>query len=86
MKTKQARNIHAKRRLEERYGLNINRWQLRDMNLQIQSGKAQFIERQSNSRTVWRVQHEGRELFAVYHSGTNSIVTFLMPEWVLGVS
>ena len=80
--TKTARNAHAKRRGLQRYGLELNRLDLKAMNQQIQTGAAEFIRRQSLSRTIWKVKFQEKELFVVYHGKTHGIVTFLRPEWL----
>ena len=64
---------HAKTRASERYHVSLNRdhyWQLVK---HIQHGQAEFIQRTSNTRTVWRVDG----MVAVYSSRHKRIVTFL---------
>lgn len=48
---------------------------------QIQEGKAEFIRRQSNSRTVWRFWINGRPVRAVYSSTGHRIVTVLTSRY-----
>jgi hypothetical protein len=76
------RNQHAKIRAEDRYDVLLNHRELHLLTRQIMDGKAEFIYRVSGTKTVWKVQHYGRELFAMYHKKTNQIITFLRPEWV----
>lgn len=46
----------------------------------IQAGRAEYIRRQSNTRTWWYVQHHGITMLAVYDNRRNGIVTFLPME------
>lgn len=68
---------HAKRRALSRYGLALSRHHLDAIVLQIQSGKAKFVERQSNRVTLWEVSYEGHILPVVYDKIRKTCVTFL---------
>lgn len=72
-----AQRIHAKRRAQQRYGLTLNRQQMRELVAQIQNGKGIFLERQSLRVTLWRVEFEGRKCKVVYDSRRGVIVSFL---------
>ncbi len=80
MSKKSCQRIHAKRRLEERFGLTINRHQLRDLVLQIQSGKAEHLETQSNRISIKAVTVNGQKIAVVYDRNRQNIVTFLPKE------
>ena len=67
---------HAKTRAEERYNVSLNRDYYWRLVRQIQNGKAEFIQRTSNTRTVWRVDG----MIAVYSSRHKRIITFLPPQ------
>lgn len=77
-----AQRYHAKRRLLQRYGIELTDELRLDMISQIASGKAKFIERQSRRITVHLVRAE-QDTFvpAVYDSNRKEIVTFLLREW-----
>lgn len=72
-----AQRAHAKRRALERYGLEINRHQMREIVKQIQSGKAKHLLTQSNRTSVKLVSFNNTELIAVYDKLRKNIVTFL---------
>lgn len=74
---KKAQHLHAKRRFIERYGLEVNRKDLRFMINQIQNGKAKLIERQSHRVSKWRVKFADRNVYVVYDKMRKSIVTAL---------
>jgi hypothetical protein len=74
-KTAIDRRRHAKKRLSQRYGLEINRDTLDYLEGEIRAGRGTVLEVQSRKRRV--VLIEG--LLAVYKSG--QIVTFLPEEW-----
>lgn len=61
----------------ERYGIAFNNDDLQAMVLQIQTGKASLVNRESNRLTIWNVKHEDIEFQVVYDSSRGSIVTFL---------
>jgi hypothetical protein len=77
-----AQRRHAKRRAQERFGLEVNHEQYRELVRQIQVGKAQFIERQFRSRTHWWVTIDGKQARVVYDKDRHTIITFLPEESV----
>jgi hypothetical protein len=78
-----AQRAHAKRRLQERYGLTVNRHDLRDMVALIQGGHARMIERQSHRVTVWDLTFHGKEIRVVYDNLRKVVVTALLPTHTL---
>jgi hypothetical protein len=74
-----AQRVHAKRRAHARYGLTLNRRDLRAIVDQIQRGRARLIERQSNRLTLWIVTLRGQRTRVVYDAHRHSVVTFLPP-------
>lgn len=68
---------HAKRRIRERYGISVNRHQLRDIAEQIRQGRALFVERQSNRVTRWVVEYQGKKILVIYDSLRGNVVTAL---------
>ena len=77
---KEAEQRHALQRIHKRYGFKLSRKQLRSLIHQIQGGSARFIERESNNRSKFVVQHEGEELLVVYDKKRKMIVTALPTE------
>ncbi|HWR49899.1 MAG TPA: hypothetical protein VN428_02260, partial [Bryobacteraceae bacterium] len=69
--------IHAKRRCLERYGLNLNRHEYREVVQKIRDSKCEFVGRESLRLSHWRVEWGGQVLHAVYDSKHHAIVTFL---------
>ena len=78
----QAERRHARRRAQERYGLEFNGTMNKAIIAQIQSGKATFVEKQSHRVSVWDVQIEDGALARiVYDRERKQVVTFLpMPK------
>ncbi len=72
-----AERVHAKKRALERFGVTLNRHQLRSVVESIRSGRALFLERQSLARTLWLVDLLGQPARAVYGKSRGEIVTFL---------
>lgn len=72
-----AQRIHAKRRAYQRYGLVLNKWDLRELVTAIQSNKATHVEKRSNRVSEWDVQFHGETVRVVYDNMRKTIVTFL---------
>jgi hypothetical protein len=72
-----AQRVHAKRRAYERYGLTLNRLDLRGMVQQIQGGRAVFVERESLRLTRWIVVVHDLHVTVVFDAQRHAIVTCL---------
>jgi len=81
-KTPKILNAHAKRRAEERYGLVINKDARHEIVGMIQSNQASFVGKQSNTRSLWRVQYHDQSLNVVYDKARNTMCTVLPKEAV----
>lgn len=79
-KTSQVLSAHAKKRAEERYGLSLNHDQRREIVDMIQSQQAEFIGKQSNTRSLWRVQFQDQSLNVVYDKARRAMCTVLPKE------
>lgn len=77
MNKKQSQKAHARRRIEQRYGVSINRHKMRDFVLKIQNNDCVHVETQSNRVTVKKVLFEGTEYKVVYDKNRHVVVTFL---------
>ena len=80
MSKKTCQRIHAKRRLEERFGLTINRHQMRELVQQIHAGRAEHLETQSNRISIKAIMLNDRKIAVVYDCSRQTIVTFLPQE------
>ena len=70
--------FHAKRRARERFGLELNRQDLREIAGQIQNGKdARLLGQESLRLSHWMVSYQGTEMHAVYDKKRHQVVTFL---------
>ena len=70
---------HAKRRAMERYNVQLNRGQLKEIVGLIHTQKAKFIVRGSHRITFWSVPYNGTKMIAIYDSTRHTVVTFLPP-------
>ena len=77
MRKKLSERIHTKRRLQERYGLDLNRHELRKLVIQIQDATAEFLETQTNRISLWRVKHDEVSIDVVYDKKRGEIITAL---------
>lgn len=77
---REAQRVHAKRRAAERYGLILNRSDLREIVLAIQRQQATFLFKESNRLTHYALDFQGKRVVVVYDKQRKTIVTFLPPE------
>jgi hypothetical protein len=77
MKKKTCQNRHARRRAAARFGINMGPRFHEELVTAIQTGKASFVEKQSNRISVWDVDYEGKVARIVYDRIRKQIVTFL---------
>jgi hypothetical protein len=85
MTATQAGEIHARRRILERFGLRLSKRSIDRLVCDIRGGRAIRLKRQSVSRTIYavRLEYHDQWLPVVYSRVRKSIVTVL-PESVLG--
>lgn len=79
-KTPKILNAHAKKRAEERYGLNLNKEARHEIVQMIQKNQAEFVGKQSNNRTLWRVTYQDQPLNVVYDKARSTMCTVLPKE------
>lgn len=73
----QSNRIHAKKRAWRRYGLVLNRNDLREIVQKIQAGRGTCLGRTSLARSKWQVEHQGRTLVVVYDKKRHVVITVL---------
>ena len=76
-KTPKILNAHAKRRAEERYGINLNKEARHEIVQAIQSNRAEFVAKQSNNRSLWKVSYQDESLNVVYDKQRGTLCTVL---------
>ena len=79
-KTPKILNAHAKKRAEERYGLNLNKEARHEIVSMIQTNQAEFVGKQSNNRSLWRVNYQNQSLNVVYDKARSTMCTVLPKE------
>ena len=80
---KYAQRVHAKNRLKERYGIEINRHDYTALCSMIQGNHGIFMEKQSRNRSVWVLRFQQKWLVAVYDKERKQIASFLPPEIIV---
>ena len=73
---------HAKTRFKERYNKDLNSGDYNECIQKIQNNQAEFLRRQCNRVTIWRLKVAGQTAIAVYDKNRHAIVTFLTEEMV----
>jgi len=76
-KTPKILNAHAKKRAAERYHIDLNRDARQEIVRKIQHNEAEFVGKQSNNRSFWRVDHAGESLNVVYDKARSTMCTVL---------
>lgn len=74
--------LHANLRCKERFGFTLGRKGMRAIVEMIAQGKAEFVDRQSNRVTRWKVRFGGVEMIAVYDKKRKQLATVLPVDWV----
>ena len=76
---KTASQLHARKRMLQRYGIWLSKKLRRKIIAEIQAGKAKWLGRQSLRVTGWQVEVEGKSVQVLYDSKRHVLVTVL-PE------
>src|SRR5271168_2460258 len=79
-KTPKILNAHAKKRAAERYHIDLNRDARQEIVRKIQHNEAEFVGKQSNNRSFWRVQYQNESLNVVYDKARSTMCTVLPKE------
>lgn len=79
-----AERLHRQRRAVERCGKKFSNETFDRFADDIRCGRATFLRRTSNTRTVWAVQHDGQQIAVVYNRTTKQIITVLPNEVLNG--
>jgi hypothetical protein len=70
---------HAQKRAKERFNAELTPEYYDKLVQRIQTGKAEFVARQSNRVTLWRMYVHGKEAIVVYDKKRSKVVTLLTP-------
>ncbi len=74
--------MHTKRRMLERFGLEINGEEVDELCRQITHNEATHVRKLSLSRTLWRVMFKEVEVYVVYDKNQKNIVTVKRPDQI----
>ena len=72
---------HARKRALERYQFELGVSEYDELVGRIRNQKAELIYRESATRTIWRLEHRQRTIYAVYQTKIG-ILTFLTEDMV----
>jgi hypothetical protein len=75
----QAERVHAKKRAKERYNLDLNRFDLREIIQQISLKQAKLLENKTNRLALYQIDVKGISCKVIYDRQRKQIVTFLRP-------
>jgi len=79
-KTTRIQFAHTKRRAAERFGVALTKPAYYQIIQDIQKGRAVFLQRQSNSVSIWQVTVEGELMVAFYDKRRKAIKTVITPD------
>lgn len=80
-KTASDLRLHFKKRLKQRYGIEINREGIEYIVRQIQSQNCEFVIKQSLRVTIFDVMYENKKIRVVYDKNRKTLITALKPNW-----
>jgi hypothetical protein len=78
--TRKRHVAHCERRVFERYGELYADKLIPEILSKIRKGDGEFVRKQSNSKTVWKVIVNHKTYHVVYDKNTKCLVTFLPME------
>ncbi len=81
-KVRHARDRHVKERAHLRYGLEFSGKDLHALAELVRKGKGTFVERRSNSRSLWVVTYQGTEIVVAYSKTSKQVVTVLPMDYL----
>ena len=73
-------SAHAKKRANQRYGINLNSQLHSLICKEIRNGKAEILCRSTNTRTIYKVN----EIIVVYSKTKKKIITVLPSDFSIG--
>lgn len=66
---------HSKRRAKERLGMNLTNRDLDSIVGMIRNNRGQFVEKQSNRVTLWKVHYRDNDMQVLYDKTRQCIIT-----------
>lgn len=82
---KACEKYHAKKQFKKRFGIFLNRYDIKNIIDNIQNGKYEFIENQTNRVNVWKGVVKGKEAVIIYDKHRKMVITFLTPAMLNSV-
>ena len=77
---KDCQKAHMKRRVRQRFGIDLNRHDLAEIVSRIQSGQSEFIDRRSLRTARHRLEVKGTTIDVIYDKSRQTVVSALYPE------
>lgn len=72
---------HTKKRFYKRFGIQLTNEMIREAISKISSGKADFLEKQSNTRSLFLVDISGKSVIFVYNKERKMFHTCFPRSW-----
>jgi hypothetical protein len=83
-KTRKAASVlHSKKRMQQRYGINLTEEDITALGNMVLKGKTEFVMKKSNTRTIHKAIVNNIEVYFVYNKSCRRIATFLTEEQVM---
>lgn len=77
MEKKTSLQIHARKRLQQRFGLEWNKETRAEITKIIHQGQATILEKQSRARTVYSLEYQDQTIRVVWDHNRQEVITFL---------
>jgi hypothetical protein len=81
MNKKTSERMHFKKRMRQRFGIELTTSQCKDIADFIKRGKAKFIRRESLRVVIHEMEIQGKLVHVVYDKERQTPVSALLPEW-----
>lgn len=80
---KRGQRIHVKKRASERFGISLNRDNIKDLVHMIQKQLGTFVMKISGSKTSWVLSYKQNKFYVAYDKNTKNIATVMPLEYAV---
>lgn len=80
---KLGQSVHVKKRAIERFGITLNRDNLKEMVHMVQRQFGIFVLKISGSKTSWAIPYKNKKFYVVYDKNTKNIATVMPLEYAV---
>lgn len=79
---KTAEIIHTIKRVERRFGIQLNRLEVKEISKKIMKGKGKYLGKHSTNRSWWQLPVKGKQIAFLYDKKRQVTITAYPPDWL----